>query len=125
MRDLPDRPAADLSGDHHTTRAAYARLLAEDERAAAAGSPILTGAGRALLQRLARGTPARPPGTPHWDADARRLWLGSQFLKEYRQPAARQMAVLTAFEAIGWAGHIADPLPPEPGEDLVRRRQRL
>lgn len=47
---------------------------------------------------------------PCWDADLRQLRLGDWIVKEFRQPSARQVAVLSAFQAQGWPPRINDPL---------------
>jgi hypothetical protein len=69
---------------------------------------------------------ALPPaaGAPRWDGDRRRLWLGPQLLKEFRQPAPNQTTLLAAFEEDAWSEHVADPLPlgQEEREEDARRR---
>jgi len=51
--------------------------------------------------------------TPHWDPDTRRLWLGAELVKQFRQPAPNQETILAALEESRWAWQIDDPLPPE------------
>jgi len=111
---------------------AYSALLADHDRSTAGGTPLLTEAGAAHVRRLIRAAragrprPAAAPPLPHWDAVRRQLWLGPQLLKEFRQPAPAQVAVLAAFEARGWAaGHAPDPIPREPGETADEVRHRL
>jgi hypothetical protein len=111
---------------------AYSALLTDHDRASAEGTPLLTEAGAAHVRRLilagraGRGGPAAGPPLPHWDGVRRQLWLGPQLLKEFRQPAPAQVAVLAAFEARGWAaGHAPDPIPHEAGESDEEVRHRL
>ena len=123
--DLPGLVAAARLG-------AYADLLAAHDQADADGAPLLTPAGVAHVRRLAQAArPGRPgpadptPPLPHWDPVRRQLWLGARLLRQFRQPAPVQVAVLAAFQARGWAaGHAPDPVPREPWEtdEDVRRR---
>jgi hypothetical protein len=121
-RAAPGRPGPDPA-------ALLAGLLAEHERAAAAGRPLLTDAGAAQVRHLLAAGPAvvaPPAALPHWDGAARRLWLGGRLLKEFRRPAPRQIAILAAFEEEGWAaGRVDDPLPPHPGDAPGEARRRL
>src|SRR5262245_17228606 len=111
----------------------YSALLAAHDRSNTDGTPLLTEAGVAHVRRLiraARAGPAEPtaidPPLPHWDAVRRQLWLGAQLLKEFRQPAPAQVAVLAAFEAGGWAaGHAPDPILREVGDSEEEVRHRL
>ena len=116
--------------------AAYAALLAAHDGAAADGGPLLTEAGLTHVRRLvqaARDGAGDPPGPgpagpplPHWDGVRRQLWLGARLLRQFRQPAPVQAAVLAAFQARGWAaGHAPDPVPREPGDTDEEARQRL
>ena len=49
---------------------------------------------------------------PFWECRLSELWLNGRLLKRFRQPAARQVAILAAFEALGWPPRVDDPLPP-------------
>ncbi|MEI8375883.1 MAG: hypothetical protein WCJ35_23920 [Planctomycetota bacterium] len=49
---------------------------------------------------------------PHWDSDLRVLVIGGRLVKQYRQPASNQEAVLDAFERARWPHIITDPMPP-------------
>jgi hypothetical protein len=116
----------------------YAALL-EAHEMAGAGQPLLTTAGVCYLRQLVlasrAGGPAQQPApagptpclsVPYWDAATRRLWLGARVLKEFRQPAPNQTAILGAFQEDGWAaGHIDDPLPPAHGEGPEEVKRRL
>lgn len=121
---------------------AYAEFLQAHEHACAFGQPLLTEAGisylrqRLLLAGVSRtvqaGNPRGPealPGNyllPSWDAAGRRLWLGEQLIKEFRQPAPNQTTLLDVFQEQGWArAHIDDPLPLTQGEDEQDARRRL
>lgn len=53
--------------------------------------------------------------TPHWNAAARQLWFGGDLLKAFLVPAQIQVAILAAFEEMGWPSRIDDPLPPRDG----------
>jgi hypothetical protein len=120
--------------------AAFGQFLADHIEAAAAGSPLLTDAGFRYLRKLlapatnpkASGSRRTPiprlvhRGLPHWDADARQLWLGGVLLKEFRQPAQNQTALLDAIEARGWViGHVSNPLPRERDESETEAQERL
>jgi hypothetical protein len=120
--------------------AAFQQFLADHIEAAVAGSPLLTECGERYLRKLLvpvsspnAGGPRRTRisrlvrrALPHWDADARRLWLGGVLLKEFRQPAQNQTALLDAIEAHGWeVGHVSNPLPPERGESESEAQERL
>ncbi len=118
-----------------------AEFLEVHEAACAAGEPLLTGAGVAYLrERLLAATvphalPAnatqRPRASqskaplPRWDAEGRRLWLGGRLLKEFRQPARNQTALLSVFQEQGWAAHIDDPLRLAEGEGEEDAKRRL
>ena len=115
---------------------AYADLLAAHDQADADGVPILTPAGEAHVRRLVQvaraGRPGSPdpssrgPPLPHWDPVRRQLWLGPRLLRQFRQPAPVQVAVLAAFQGCGWAaGHAPDPVPREPGDTDEDARRRL
>jgi len=119
----------------------WAEVLAADQRSRRNGTPLLTQAGLRCFSGLAVAvkagvaTPASPtPGAnghpkrrprPHWDALTRRLWLGKVLLKEFRQPAPYQTALLDAFQRRGWScPFVKSPLAPTPGDgagDALRR----
>lgn len=67
------------------------------------------------------GGRARSP-RPHFDSQRRQLWYKSQLVKEYRQPAANQVAVLAAFQSAGWPRRIDNPFAAlgmlDPGQCL-------
>jgi hypothetical protein len=123
--------AHDSSGLEPAVAAAFARLLAlHDDRS---GRPLLTPEGVEFVHQLllacgAEVVPAvdRPLLLPWWDEDGRRLWLGTQLLKVFRQPAPHQTLLLAAFQEQCWSGHIDDPLPPEDGDlpDTAQARLR-
>jgi hypothetical protein len=58
---------------------------------------------------------------PCWDAVRRELRLGSAVVKQYKQPAPDQEAILAAFEEEGWPWQIDDPLSPKPEQDAKQR----
>ena len=122
--------------------AAFSKLLKDDERARKSARPLLTAAGRQYVLRYIRtaeddsavegiskskGRPSSASAPlPRWDANERRLWLGRVLLKEFRQPAPNQTALLDAFQAHSWTRkHLADPLPREAGESDPEAQQRL
>jgi hypothetical protein len=112
-------------------------LLAADAELTATGTPLLTPTGviylRELLvteaptkERRARRMAAERRLLPHWDAAERRLWLGTTLLKEFRQQAPNQMALLEAFQARGWTErHVSNPLPRQPHETEGEAQERL
>jgi hypothetical protein len=59
---------------------------------------------------------------PHWEKYLRQLLWGLRLIKQYRQPAESQEAILAAFEELGWPFRMDDPLPPKSEQD---GRQRL
>jgi hypothetical protein len=61
------------------------------------------------------GGPA--PSHPTWDRRSRELRLGELVVKQYKMPAAVQIAILDAFEEEDWPPRIDDPLPPRRGLD--------
>jgi hypothetical protein len=90
----------------------------------------LTGprAGRAAqtCARSSGASPQRRALLPWWDREQRRLWLGHLLLKEFRQPAPNQTALLEVFQEQGWFGtHIDDPLRPHAGEEEADVKRRL
>jgi hypothetical protein len=118
---------------------AYVALLQDHESASLFRKPLLTQAGLLYLRRRLlpaafcraeqNGTTsaASPNGDllPYWDAANRRLWLGTHLVKEFRQPAPHQTALLDVFHEEGWAsGRIDDPLPraQDEGEKEAKRR---
>ena len=63
---------------------------------------------------------------PSWDSEHRRLWLGKHLLKEFRQAASNQVAILTEFHKKGWTiRRIDNPLEPDPGESMKDRCRHL
>jgi hypothetical protein len=118
-----------------------AEIVAADRQARRAGTPLLTRAGLRYYLGLAvaaragfaatEGPPAIPNGIkrrgrPRWDARSRRLWLGKLLLKEFRQPAPYQTALLDAFQRRGWARrYVKNPLAAAPGEGAEEVRRRL
>ena len=134
MADSPDaNPRAPDEVDcPHCPTAFCLTFLSDHDQAAAGGRPLLTEAGVEYLQQhLDGGRAARPAdnaeaGPPRWDPDWRRLFLGDRLLREFRQPAPHQTAILAAFADRGWgAARIPDPLPREPGDTDEEARQRL
>ncbi len=110
--------------------AGYGRLLALHARPG--GPPFLTREGEAYVRELVQAAAGLPipgqgalPPRPRWDPEARQLWLDGRVIKSFRQPAPFQSALLAAFEESGWAAHIDDPIPPEPGDDERAIRARL
>jgi hypothetical protein len=120
----------------------WAEMLAIDQRSRRAGTPLLTQAGLRCLSGLAvaakagiattadptpvaNGRPKRRR-RPRWDARRRQLWLGKVLLKEFRQPAPYQTALLDAFQRRGWSSQfVKNPLEPMPGEGTEEAQRRL
>jgi hypothetical protein len=100
------------------------RFLADHDRGAPDGRPLLTHAGVKLVEAVIQ-TGHTVVLSPHWDRKRRKLWLGDQLLKEYRQPSPNQIAVLDAFEKIQWADMVIDPLPKLRWETNLHRQRRL
>jgi len=112
-------------------------LLAADAELTVTGTPLLTAAGVIYLhellvtespakERKARREAAERRPLPYWDVDERRLWLGATLLKEFRQPAQNQTALLEAFQARGWVERrVKEPLPREPRETEAEAQERL
>ncbi len=67
------------------------------------------------------GQRPRSAATPRWDADRRTLFVDRRVVKRYRQPAEKQVLILTAFEELGWPPRIDDPLPRERGKEPKKR----
>jgi hypothetical protein len=61
---------------------------------------------------------------PRWDGDLGQLWCGDHLIKEYREEAENQKAVLAAFQGEGWRHRIDDPLPSMRNEKRAKRRLR-
>jgi hypothetical protein len=119
----PDPRGADGSAVIPPTAAA--RLLAAHLMLLETGRGILTDDGVRYLRAVMAGVPGAPD-LPSWDGDRRQLWHGGRLLKEFRQPAPNQTALLDAFERRGWAArHVMDPLPPGPGEREDELQLRL
>jgi len=79
-----------------------------------------------LRERPAEIETACSASLPRWDGDLKQVWLGSCMLKEYRQPAPNQIAILDAFQAHAWAlRRIDDPIPPFFNGDKIAAKQRL
>jgi hypothetical protein len=110
-------------------------LLNAHCRTAIEGNPLLTKAGiqhvRHLLRALPKPLALRPDlelsqQLPVWDPERKELRLGVRLLKDFRQPAPNQTAILNAFQKKRWRVHrVADPLPPFFGNDLAAAKQRL
>jgi len=58
---------------------------------------------------------------PHYDKDRRELRLGEEVVKQFKQRAPNQEAVLLALQEDGWPPRIDDPQPPKDGLDAKRR----
>ncbi len=71
---------------------------------------------------LALREPARATEKPRWDAAAGRLCWRGVVVREFRDDAANQSAVLAAFEKAGWPPRIPDPLPRRTVTNAKRRR---
>jgi hypothetical protein len=113
---------------------AYASLLQDHESARTLGKPLLTEAGLvyvrhrllpAALSALDPGRSTNGTPLPYWDAENRRLWLGTYLVKEFRQPAPNQTTLLDVFQEQGWAGRIDDPLGLADGEGEKDAKRRL
>ncbi len=133
------RPSRRLSASGSLRNAGLATLLQADEQSRTQGQPLLTEAGAVYVRQALAGPAAQsgpgPAGAaphltallPRWDREQRRLWLGPLLLKEYRQPAPNQTALLEVFQEQSWfVTHIDDPLSPQTGEaeEDVKRRLR-
>jgi hypothetical protein len=109
----------------------FADLLNAHELARASGRPLLTEAGigfirQRLLRLVAQSQMGRQLPLPSWDSRSRRLWLGNQLLKEFRQPAPHQTRLLDVFEEQGWLhAHIEDPLSADEQENEGDAKRRL
>jgi len=117
----------------------FTQILESHERSRACGEPLLTETGVCHIRQSLVNARSRADGEalvpplpllPFWDAERRQLWLGTSLLKEFSQPASNQVAILAAFQVIGWAmRQVHDPLPsvPEdvPGDARVRLRETV
>jgi hypothetical protein len=66
------------------------------------------------------------PSVPFWDAERRQLWLGNKLIREFRQAARNQVALLDALHKCGWVvRRIDNPLSNDPAESPKERNQRL
>lgn len=66
--------------------------------------------------------PSAATETPCWDADRRELRVGRSLVKQFRQPAPNQEAILGAFQEEGWPARIDSPLP---GDGHIAAEDRL
>jgi hypothetical protein len=57
---------------------------------------------------------------PVWEARTRELFVGGLLVKRFKQPAASQETILTAFQEESWSSRIDDPLPPQAHRDAKR-----
>lgn len=60
---------------------------------------------------------------PSWDDDLRRLCVGEIVIKQFKEPAENQVAVLDKFQYYRWRRRIPNPLTT-PGQPLKRIQQR-
>jgi len=67
---------------------------------------------------------ARVGAIPFYDRDLRELWARGQRVKNLKQPAPDQDAILSSFEEVGWPRRIDDPLPRKPGGQDPKLRLR-
>ena len=93
---------------------------------------VLTSEGATVASHCLPGGPddrppcATPPHqSPHWDGLIRRLWWQGLIVKEYRQRACNQEAILAVLEEEGWPQHIDDPLPQRYGQDPKERLRNV
>jgi hypothetical protein len=131
MHHLPGDPcqAAPSTAPASLPDRGYADLLDAHLRGCTFNQPLLTAAGALYVaEMICRGksdaSPSEGRPRPHWDA-GRRLWLGKQLLKWFRQPASNQTTLLDAFEEQGWSVHIDDPLPRQDAEEEQDSKRRL
>jgi hypothetical protein len=130
-----DNPSLGRRESSSTSIALYTDLLAANERSAGEGRPLLTDAGVCYVRQALTRARSNDAGRPHfklfdllpfWDGEARQMWLGNQLLKEFRQAASNQVAILSEFQKRGWAcRRIDDPLVHEPTDTAKERRQHL
>jgi hypothetical protein len=85
---------------------------------------VLTAAGAEAAARLLHRSPEtngrrrrHPRFVPHWDKARRSLSLGGRLIKQIKQPAPDQEAIIAAFEEEGWPPRIDDPLTGRAGRD--------
>ncbi len=89
---------------------------------------VLTDLGRRLVQEVVARSDFRKHGKPTPDArlfpvplkprfdwQARILWFGKYFVKQFKVPAENQILILIAFQEQDWRPRIDDPLPPSRG----------
>jgi hypothetical protein len=62
---------------------------------------------------------------PHWDAARRKFYVDGVLVKRFRQGAACQERILSAFQEEGWPPSIEDPLPPDGEQDPKCRLQNV
>ena len=100
--------------------------LGERGRATERSCFVLTEAGADLARHTLLPQLNNPPKgrrsrqralKPHWEAEARKLWVGGQLVKRFRMRAANQEMILAAFQEQGWPSWTDDPLPHAPGID--------
>jgi hypothetical protein len=85
---------------------------------------MLTEIGADVARLLESGECSHPRKVPHYDRVRRELWLGTQLIKRFRQPAPDQETILSAFQELGWPPRIDDPLPRRPGRQSQKLRLR-
>jgi hypothetical protein len=56
-----------------------------------------------------------------WNRELRTLYFGNKAIKILKNSAQNQVAILDAFQELGWPLRIDDPLPPKPGLNAKRR----
>jgi len=97
-------------------------------------SPVaLTPKGARLIKKIFKNPPGAAAGNqssgvadsmqglrPIWDPELRKLHVGNELVKHFRQPAVHQELIVTAFHEQHWPHRIDDPLPPQPGKNRKR-----
>lgn len=117
--DSPDQPPASAIKE----AAAILHFLAEHHRGELRGVPLLTESGVKLMRKMLKAITVL---RPQWDAKTRRLWWGEMLVREFRQPAPNQTALLDAFEKAGWPREpLTTPLEPLPSETPAALGLRL
>jgi len=100
----------------------HAALLHAHTTAAALGQPLLTSLGERLLTVIFSASCFRPC----WDTVHRQLTFGGRVLKEFRQPACQQTALLDQFQARDWpVESISVSLPGAHGEPNCKPKSQL